>query len=90
MSPLIAKLFAIVVVTPLAFLAVYACLRPAWPLGYFLGFAPGVLILSSATGLAFYFIRQAINRGMAIVGAFVVAVVTLYLSMLLVMNTWGS
>jgi len=55
-----------------------------------LGFAPGVLIIFSAASLAFYFIKQSINGLMAIVGALIMAAVTLFLSLLLAFNVWGS
>ena len=93
MSPLVARLFAIVVVTPLVMLAVYACLWRVMPFSYFpvtLGFAPGILVILSVAGLAFYFIKQSINGLVAIVVAPIAAAVALYLSMLLVFNVWGS
>jgi len=93
MSALIAKLFTVVVVSPLVMLALYACLKPAMPFSHFpvtLGFAPVVLVIVSAAGLAFYFIKQSINGLAAIIGAPIVAAVTLYLSMLLTFNVMGS
>ena len=90
MRPLIAKLFAIIVVTPLAAVAAYACL---WPFGAYpptLGLAVGILIIFLATGLAFSFIKQSINGLAAVVGALIVAAVTVHLSLLLTGSVWVS
>lgn len=53
-------------------------------------FAPMVLIVVSAAGLAFHFINKSINGLMAVVGALIVAVAVLYLSLLLTVNVMGS
>ena len=90
MNPLVARLLAIVVVTPLAVLVVHACLIPFRPLSVTLGFGPGIVICLFAGSLAFSFLKQATNRLAAGVGALIVAAVTLFLSVLLLVTVWGS
>ncbi len=90
MSRLIVRLLAIVFVTPLAVLVVHACLIPFRPVSVTLGFVPAIVIVLISASLAFSVIRESTNRFAAGFGAFIVAAVTLFLSVLLLVAAWGS
>jgi hypothetical protein len=90
MSPLVPRLLAIVVVTPLVVLVVHACLIPFRPVSVTLGFVPAVVIILVAGDLAFSFLKESTGRFAAGVGALIVAAVTLFLSVLLLVGVWGA